>query len=167
MKDFLHRIWPPVAVVAITLVLALQIPRKALFFSANAVAEPAPFASFVEYDAQTYGRIVQKARMSWQVRARGVDPGAGIRVDDLGFDEEPPAPAALPLPRGFSVHAAARPAADAPAPLLPPSVADAAPPAAVPVAPDDGAEARALRAELLALPASLSIQESTGKESTP
>ena len=164
MRDFLRSVWPPVAVVAFTLVLALQIPRKALFFSAEPVAEPVSFASFAEFDANAYGRIVQKVRMSWQVRAQGIDPGAGSRVDDLGFDEAAPEPAALPLPGGFPVHAAVRPAPAAPAPLQPPSVADAGAPVAVPVAPDDGADARELRRELLALPLSLNEMQ---KESMP
>ena len=156
MRNLVHELWPLVAVVALTLILALQIPRKALLFRPAPVSPNAPYASFVAYSPEAYARLMQRVRMSWQVRSQGVDPGAGSRVDELGFDEPPPPRAELALPASFSApppvsHASAVSAV----PLLPPSVADAAPPTALPTPPDDGAEARALRAELTDLPQSL------------
>ena len=156
MRNLVHELWPLVAVVALTLVLALQIPRKALLFRPAPVSAGTPYASFVAYSPEAYARLMQRVRMSWQVRSQGVDPGAGSRVDELGLDEEAPPRAELALPASFSVSS---PSSSAPAvavvSLLPPSVADAAPPATLPVPPDDGAEARALRAELTELPQSL------------
>ena len=159
MRRLLHELWPLAAVVALTVVLALQIPRKALFFAPQPVRAVTPFASFVEYAPEVYDRLVQQVRMSWQVRAQGVDPGADSRVDELGGEEELPLPAELALPAAFVAAAPAVLPMSGAASLRPPSVADDEPPTPVPVAPDDDAEARALRADLIRLPASL--QETT------
>ena len=159
MRRLLHEFWPLAAVVALTVVLALQIPRKALFFAPAPVHGVTPFASFVEYAPDVYDRLVQRVRMSWQVRAQGIDPGAGARVDEPGGEEEIPLPAELALPDAFLAASPAALPVTATVPLRPPSVADAVPPAPVPVAPDDTAEARALRADLVRLP--LSLQEKT------
>ena len=155
MRRLLHELWPLAAVVALTMVLALQIPRKALFFAPEPVRGVVPFVSFVEYAPEVYDRLMQRARMSWQVRAQGADPGAASRVDELGGEEELPLPAELLLPDAFAAAAPAALLRAGTASLWPPSVADAEPPAPVPGAPDDDAEARALRADLIRLPASL------------
>lgn len=162
MSRFLHAVWPLVAVVSLTVLLVLQIPRKALSFRPGTPVRTVPFASFVEYDAASYDALMRKVRMSWQVRAQGIDPRAGNHVEALGGDDEPPLPGRLGLPKGFfAVRGGA--GAESPAaqkdPLLPPSVADAAPPRPVLSAPDDADVARALREELLTLPESLQEQE--------
>ena len=47
MSRLVRDCWPLVAVVALTAILALQIPRKAIFFTPVPVAASEPFASFV------------------------------------------------------------------------------------------------------------------------
>lgn len=153
MNRLLHELWPLGAVVALTVLLALQIPRKALFFAPVAARAPEPFAAFVSYDAAAYEAVMQKVRMSWQLGAR-TGPGVESRVDAFDVPEEPPPPEPLPLPRAFAVPWTSPLPPPEPVALLPPSRADAAPPAPVAAPPDD-ADERRLRAELLALPASL------------
>lgn len=165
MKGLFREFWPLFAVVALTLVLALQIPRKALFFQAAEVSPRTFSASFATYAPEAYAQLLQKVRMSWQLRAQGVDPTAASRVEELDLVEDFPPPEELGLPAGFARHAPTESAAPAPAPLLPPSVADAAPPQPVLQPPDDAAEVRAaLRRELLEVPPSL---KETEKESMP
>lgn len=165
MRGLLRELWPLFAVVALTTVLALQIPRKALFFAPVPPRRQAPFASFATYGPQAYAQLVQKVRMSWQLRAQGFDATAASRVDELDLVEDYPPPPELGLPAGFARRPPAVSAAPASAPLLPPSVADAAPPRPVARPPDDGDEVRTLlRRELLEIPESL---KETEKESMP
>ena len=164
MKDLLHESWPLVAVVALTVVLALQIPRRALFFTPVPVRAAKPYASFVSYDRDAYARLEQRVRMSWQVRAQGVDPGAGSHLDEFGLDEDMPPPAEMPLPGDFVSRGTSVATKAVPAPLLPPSVAETAALRPVSEPPDDDADARALRRELLELPQSLNEMQ---KEKTP
>ncbi len=158
MRRLFLKAWPLMAVVALSTTLALQIPRKALLFEPVAIVSPRPFASFVAYDAAAYEAVVQKARMSWQVRgARGRTFES--HVDAFDFVEELPPLRPLGLPAEF---ARARPpgtVAAIPVPLLPPSVADTS--ALVPVAtpPADDGEACRIRADLLELPESLQFTE--------
>lgn len=161
MSRFLHAVWPLVAVVSLTILLALQIPRKAIFFTPSNQVREAPFASFVVYDAEAYDALMRKVRMSWQVRAQGVDPRAGSHVETIGSDDEPPLPQGLELPKGFF---ATRETTEKTAPegtdaLLPPSVADTTPLHPVKAPPDDAEPARTLRAQLLELPESLQEKE--------
>ena len=153
MKRLLHELWPLAAVVALTVTLALQIPRKALFFTPEPAAAPAPYATFVTYDATAYEALRQKVRMAWQMRGP-TGPALESRVDAFALVDETPGFAPLPLPREFAAPWTGTATASAPAaPLLPPSVADRAALTPVATAPDDAAEARAaLRADLLALP---------------
>ncbi len=153
MKRLLHELWPLAAVVALTVTLALQIPRKALFFEPEPVAAPAPYATFVTYDAAAYDALHQKVRMAWQMRGPA-GPALESRVDAFVLADETPAFAPLPLPREFAAPwKGTAPAPASAAPLLPPSVADRAALTPVATAPDDAAEAKAaLRADLLALP---------------
>ena len=177
MRRFLHAAWPLAAVLALTFGLAVQIPRKALFFEPARRLETVPFASFVSYDAAAYGALVRKVRMSWQMRSRAAGPHVESPVDLVGLGEALPPPAELPLPRDFLVPRVDAPSAAAgPAPsLLPPSVADARRARPVSVPPDDGEDARArLRRDLLRLPDALRedpfqerFQEHTEKESMP
>ena len=104
MRRILHACWPLAAVVAFTAALALQIPRKALFFRAVALERPAPFASFTEFGAAEYAAIMQKVRMSWQMRSHGAGALAEsqIGVLDLGEESQPPEP--LELPGSFFAH---------------------------------------------------------------
>ncbi len=158
MRRLFLKAWPLMAVVALTTTLALQIPRKALFFKPVAVDSPKPFASFVSYDAAAYETVVQKARMSWQVRgARGRTFES--HVDAFDFVEDIPPLKSLGLPAEF---VSARPPgseAATPVPLLPPTMADTS--ALVPVVapPEDGDEARRIRADLLEFPESLQLTE--------
>ncbi|MGN0847525.1 MAG: hypothetical protein ACI4RA_09110 [Kiritimatiellia bacterium] len=162
MKRLVRDCWPLLAVVALTAVLALQIPRKALLFEPVGVTVPKPFASFVTYDAATYGAVVQRARMSWQVRGSTV-PTSESRIDAFDFVDDAPPLGALPLPDEFTARRAPGALDDGAVPLLPPSTADAAALVPVSVPPDDGADARrlrqALRADLLTLPESLQATE--------
>lgn len=170
MSRLLHEGWPLAAVVALTTLLALQIPRKALFFEPAPARAPEPFASFVAYDAAAYEAVVQKVRMSWQLRAR-TGPAFESRVDAFDFTEDAPPPPPMALPRAFSVPWAAPVPPPARAALLPPSRADRAPLAPVAAPPEDG-EARRLRADLLALPDALRGEDApfhpnTTKETRP
>ena len=92
MRGLLRELWPLFAVVALTTVLALQIPRKALFFAPVPPRRQAPFASFATYGPQAYAQLVQKVRMSWQLRAQGFDATAASRVDELDLVEDYPPP---------------------------------------------------------------------------
>ncbi len=156
MNRLLHESWPLVAVVALTTILALQIPRKALLFEPVAARPPEPFASFVVYDAAAYESVVQKVRMSWQMRG-AAGPAFESRVDAFDFAEDAPPRPALGLPRAFTVPWASAPPPPARAALLPPSLADRAPLVPVPAPPDDAAEAHQVREDLLALPATLRV----------
>lgn len=158
MKRFIHECWPLAAVVALTTILALQIPRKAIFFSPAPVSIARPFASFVTYDAAAYESVMQKVRMSWQMSGVAETPFES-RVDALDFTEDVPEFRSLDLPSEFSVGYEAEPVANPSVSLLPPSVADCS--ALVPVddPPDDRQEANALRADLLSLPESLQSNE--------
>lgn len=161
MRQFLHSVWPFVAVVTLTVVLALQIPRKALFFAPAGALETTPFASMVEYSPEAYGALVRKVRMSWQMRAQSIAPQTENPSQISGLSEELPPPDELEPPAGFfTAHASRmRPATGRPPALLPPTVADMTPlvPAANP--PDEEAEARRLRADMLTLPKSLQETE--------
>ena len=78
----------------------------------------------------------------------------------------PPRPP-LGLPRAFSVPWTSDPPPPARASLLPPSLADRAPLVPVSAPPDDTAEARRIRADLLALPAALGADGRSEKISDP
>lgn len=158
MRRLFHDSWPLAAVVALTTILALQIPRKAIFFTPVPVSTTRPFASFVTYDAEAYESLMQKVRMSWQMRG-AAETAFESRVDALDFTEDMPEFRPLDLPAEFSAARSAEPAAAAPVPLLPPSVADRSPlvPLARPA--DDRVEVKALRDDLLALPESLQSNE--------
>ena len=90
----------------------------------------------------------------WQLR---ISPSEGIA---------PPRPP-LGLPRAFSVPWTSDPPPPARASLLPPSLADRAPLVPVSAPPDDTAEARRIRADLLALPAALGADGRPEKISHP
>lgn len=158
MSRLIRDCWPLVAVVALTAILALQIPRKAIFFTPVPVVESEPFASFVAYDAETYESVLQRVRMSWQIRTAAENPYES-RVDALDLGEEDLRFPPLGLPAEFSAQRMAEPISVSRAPLLPPSLANRS--ALVPVAapPDDHVELRALRADLLSLPESLQSNE--------
>lgn len=158
MNRLVRDSWPLVAVVALSTILALQIPRKALFFTPVTVSESEPFASFVMYDAKSYESVIQRVRMSWQMRG-GAENAYESRVDALDFAEDVPNLPPLGLPSEFSSQRLDEPVTVAFTSLLPPSVADRS--VLVPVAtpPDDGQEARDLRVDLLSLPESLQSNE--------
>lgn len=164
MKQLLHELWPLAAVVALTVVLALQIPRRALFFEPVPVTETRPAASFVAFDDATYAAVIQKVRMSWQVRG-SVGLSSESRVDDVpGEDESGPVLPAHPLDAVFSAPWRPVSARTPVVPLLPPTVASTATLEPVATPPDDAAEARQRRLELLDLPPSL---QATEKDDTP
>lgn len=155
MRQLLHACWPLVAVVAFTCVLALQIPRKALFFRPAAPTSAPTFAAFVEFDSKAYAKVMQQVRMSWQMRSQGsARTESPLAVLDLA--EETPSPVPMELPSAFfSGRAAAAPRSDgAEVSLRPPTLA---PPreGTVLAPPDDTEERRRLREGLLALPPSL------------
>ena len=132
------RLWLQVFVlVALTAILALQIPREAMvsqfmaFHSAtvdrSACDSPhshsgSTFASYVELGEEEYANRIKLARMAWQVRARAA---GWLDLEDgtpLAWDELPPpkptfgAPKAPPPPE-VSAEPSAEPS------LAPPSVA--------------------------------------------
>lgn len=158
MKRFIHDCWPLVAVVTLTTILALQIPRKAIFFSSAPIVPGRPFASFVIYDAAAYESVMQKVRMSWQMSGVA-ETSFESRVDALDLTEDVPEFRSLDLPPEFAVGYEAESVAIPSVPLLPPSVADRS--ALVPVAepPDDRVEVKNLRADLLSIPESLQSNE--------
>lgn len=92
MKKIFHNYWQVVAVAFFTTVLALQIPRRALFFSPQQVGEAGPYASFIEIPPEVYGELVDKVRMSWQQRARNIGSGLDSRVGEFDFVDPMPAP---------------------------------------------------------------------------
>ncbi|MCQ2393176.1 MAG: hypothetical protein MJ249_02720 [Kiritimatiellae bacterium] len=154
MRQLLHACWPLVAVVAFTCVLALQIPRKALFFRPVEVPQTVPYASFVEFDAATYQALMQKVRMSWQMRAQGSGARTEIPLGVLDRVETPPMPEPLALPKSFFAVPRASELSVARASLRPPTLAH--PPEDVELPPPvDVDAANQLRERLLALPASL------------
>lgn len=159
MKRCLHEYWPLVAVVLLTVILTLQIPRKALFFVPVPAELPKPFASFVAYDAAAYERVVQQVRMSWQMRGANA-PSFESRGDALDFEEDEPRLESLGLPPEFSARQVSGPVQSLPLPpLLPPSVADRSELVPVAAPPDDRVELKALRADLLSIPESLQSNE--------
>lgn len=158
MRRLIHDCWPLAAVVALTTILALQIPRKAIFFSPASVAAVRPFASFVTYDSAAYESVMQKVRMSWQMSGVAETPFES-RVDALDFTEDVPEFRSLDLPSEFTVGHVAESVEVPQTPLLPPSVADHSALAPVAAPPDDGQEKVELRADLLSIPESLQSNE--------
>ena len=102
MRRYLREMWPVAAVVASTLLLALQIPRKSLFPSVKNIPPTEPFAEFVSFGAEDYRRIVANVRMAWQVRARTSGAGSESRAGAFDFDVAPPPPVQLPLDASFA-----------------------------------------------------------------
>lgn len=157
MRALLHAIWPFLAVVGFTTFLALQIPRKALFFMPCAECpRKEALAAFVSFDAVTQERLVRETRMSWQVRSARLAGREGPTLQ-LGLDEPLPPHVALPLPGSFTTGTVREESALEPvAALLPPSQGRTI----VLLPSGDDAEIQAaartaLRADMLALPASL------------
>lgn len=139
MKRLFHVWWQPFAVACFTVFLALQVPRKALFFAPARETPAAPFVELVAPDDAAYAAMVRRARMSWQMRGNA-GAVAGSRADAFDFAEPLPPPAYLPPPAPARVPPARpRAPAAAPADLAPPSAAreTPGPPA---VAPPDAAD---------------------------
>ncbi|MGN0853018.1 MAG: hypothetical protein ACI4Q3_06540 [Kiritimatiellia bacterium] len=125
MKKLFHAYWQVVVVAFFTAVLALQIPRRALFFAPRERIVPAAYASFIEIEPQVYSNMIDKVRMSWQQRIRGTGQGFDSRVGEFAFADPLPPPEYLPReagqasrPESLDVAAHVRSAA-----LLPPSLA--------------------------------------------
>lgn len=84
---------------ALTVFLALQIPRKALFpHMRKGRPQPPPSAVYVELSEEEYAKRMKLARMAWQVRARAagrldLEDGTPLAEDPM----EPP-PLSLDLP---------------------------------------------------------------------
>ena len=146
MRDVLHDWWPVAAVTLFTLLLVVQIPRKAIFPPAPVENAVTPFASFVTLDDDAYAAALQRVRMSWQLRSRAQLGGGESRTAAFEFDEP------LPAPRAASA---------APAPLFPATLARSGVEGLAEAA---AASAHPRDAELLALPDSLQEKE---KEKTP
>ena len=148
MSDIFHDWWPIAAATLFTLFLVVQIPRKAIFPPTPVENGVEPFASFVTLDDDADAAAVQRARMSWQLRAgmEGVDAA-------FDFDEPQPPPRTLPVGAAFSVpYRTPRPAPSAPASLLPATLARSGVDGLAEAA---EAAARLRDEELLALPDSL------------
>lgn len=154
MRSFLHACWPLAAVVVFTAAMALQIPRKALFFRPAVFERPAPYASFVEFEASEYAAIMQKVRMSWQMRSHGAGAHAESPIGVLDVVDVQRSPEPLEMPTDFFAR---RPLAQPSAPLVPLAPPSLAVACELPqlAAPDDSREAGRVRERLLALPESL------------
>ena len=118
--------------IAVTVFLALQIPRKALFphEQRGRRPRPAPAAAYVELGEEEYANRMKLARMAWQVRARAA--GRLDLEDDTPLVEEAPPPPPPMLLRPSAPpppSVAAEPVAELS--LAPPSVA-APPPKELP-----------------------------------
>ena len=117
--------------IAVTVFLALQIPRKALFpHDRGRRHRPAPAAAYVELGEEEYANRMKLARMAWQVRARAA--GRLDLEDDTPLVEEAPPPPPPMLLRPSAPpppSVAAEPVAELS--LAPPSVA-APPPKELP-----------------------------------
>lgn len=126
MKVRFRNAWPVAAVVFLSTLLAMQIPRKALFFTPRRFPSPQSCAAFVEISPEVYGQLVDKVRMSWQQRPKMAGMGLESRVGGFTPDDPPPEPEYLPFaghrPTGPFDMAAAAPSA-AMAELMPPSLA--------------------------------------------
>ena len=124
MRNVLHDWWPVAAVALFTLFLVVQIPRKVIFPPKPAEREAEPYASFVTLDDDAYAAAVQRARMSWQLRARAQFTGMEGGDSSFDFDEPPPPPRTLPVGAAFSVpYRAPRPSSSSSSPLLPATLA--------------------------------------------
>ena len=162
MRDIFHEWWPVAAVTLLTLLLVVQIPRKAIFPPVPEECAVDAFASFVTLDDAAYAAALQSGRMSWQLRARMQLSGGESRTASFAFDEPVPAPRTLPVGAAFSApYRPPRPPSPAPAPLLPASLARSGVEGLAAAA---AAAARPRDDELLALPDSL---QEKGKENTP
>lgn len=161
MRDFFHEWWPVAAVTLFTLLLVLQIPRKAIFPPVQADRAVEPFASFVTLDDDAYAAL-QSGHMSWQLRARTRFSGGESRTAAFDFGEPIPAPRTLPVGDAFSApYRVPNPAPAEPPRLLPASLARSGVEGLAKAA---EAAVRPRDAELLALPDSL---QEKGKEKTP
>ncbi len=84
---------------ALTVFLALQIPRKALFpHMRKGRPQTPPFAAYVDLGEEEYAKRMKLARMAWQVRARAA--GRLDLEDGTPLAEEPiePPPLRLDMP---------------------------------------------------------------------
>ena len=164
MRDVLHDWWPVAAVTLFTLLLVVQIPRKAIFPPSPEESDEAPFASFVTLDDDAYAAALQRVRMSWQLRARTQLGGGESRTAAFEFDEPLPAPYTLPAGAAFSEpYRAPRVTPGAPSPLLPATLARSGVEGLAEAA---AASAHPREAELLELPDSLKEKEKK-KKKTP
>ena len=113
---------------AVTVFLALQIPRKALFphEQRGRRPRPAPAAAYVELGEEEYANRMKLSRMAWQVRARAagrLDLEDGTPLADEALSAPTPMlsfPSAPPPP----TVAAEQPVESS---LAPPSVAEPPP----------------------------------------
>ena len=124
MRDFVHDWWPVAAVTLFTVMLVLQLPRKAIFPPTPTESAVEPFASFVELDGAAYAAVLKRVRMSWEMRARMQLSGGESRTAAFAFDEPVPPPLSLGGGAEFSAgYRAPRDAPPIPAPptLWPPS----------------------------------------------
>ena len=162
MRDVIHEWWPVAAVTLFTLLLVVQIPRKAIFPPTPEESAVEPFASFVTLDDDAYAAAIQSGRVSWQMRARTQFSGVESRTAAFEFDEPLPAPRTLPAGAEFSApYRPPRAAPPAPSPLLPATLARSGVEGLAEAA---QAAAPPRDEELLALPDSL---QEKGKEKTP
>lgn len=154
MRQLLHACWPLMAVVTFTGVLAFQIPSKALFFRPVSVPKTKPYVSFVEFDAATYQDVMQKVRMSWQVRRQSTGTQTEIPLEVLARVETQPEIEPLALPASFFTAPRLAETPRVRASLLPPSLAQLPESEELPP-PVDVDRANQIREQLLVLPASL------------
>ncbi len=94
LKTFVRELWPAAATVSGAVLIACELPRKAIFQERLETARPAPWASFVKFDEAQCAALLANARASWQVRAAALShdsSGHGLfdGVDSLAEGDNP------------------------------------------------------------------------------
>ena len=112
MTGLIHDWWPVAAVALFVAAPFMQLPRNVALPPSDSSSSKA-FASFVELDDAAYAAALQRARTSWQMRARTQLAGGESRTTAFDFDEPAPAPLSL----GRETSAAAR-RGDTPRPAI-------------------------------------------------
>ena len=79
LKAFLREMWPVAVTAAGAVIIACELPRKAIFQEKLENEHLTTWASFVSFDETTCARILADARAAWQVRA------AALLHDTTGY----------------------------------------------------------------------------------
>lgn len=150
MRRLFQDLWQTGAVAFFTALLALQIPRKALFFEGRAERQAEGAVEVVPLEAGEYEAVVQSIRMAWQVRGRGAwGMERDSRTDAIDLAGDEPEPEYMELPADFGAERMEFGGVPGRVELLPETRGEAMPSAA------GGAGGRERDKELLAWPESV------------